>query len=220
MLKLCRNLAISKIPDFTRPYLSVFIDFMNSQHIERGANGHLSVRTNLYQKPNLQNVSQSYLRNNKYCTYHFEEMIIGVIFQQIQPYVITSGVIFEQVVLCIFVFEFWFRTRMISDLGLANGKKMLFYCIIIIIFMVNYKYTVSPTSILNPSHTKSLTKVKGILKSKSLLINFLKIYKRCNLQAVFYDSGKEHFKTYIGKTTHVIEIRGPWKRGLWVISLT
>lgn len=164
MLKLCRNLAISKIPDFTRPYLSVFIDFMNSQHIERGASGHLSVRTNLYQKPNLQNVSQSYLRNNKYCTYHFEEMIIGVIFQQIQPYVITSGVIFEQVVLCIFVFEFWFRIRMISDLGLANGKKMLFYCIIIIIFMVNYKYTVSPTSIPNPSHKRSLTKVKGIKK--------------------------------------------------------
>lgn len=50
-------------------------------------------------------------------------MIIGVIFQQIQPYVITSGVKFEQVVLCIFVFEFWFRTRMISDLGLANEKK-------------------------------------------------------------------------------------------------
>lgn len=122
------------------------------------------MRTNLYQRPNLQNVSQSYLRNNKYCTYHFEEMIIGVIFQQIQPYVITSGVIFEQVVLCIFVFEFWFRTRKISDLGLANGKKMLFYCIIIIIFMVNYKYTVSPTSIPNPSHKESLTKVKGIKK--------------------------------------------------------
>lgn len=61
----------------SKPSRYTIFRFYYSQHSEH--DGHLSERTNLNQKTNMYNVLQSNLTNNKYCTYHFEEIFIGVI---------------------------------------------------------------------------------------------------------------------------------------------